>query len=174
MIKVFCTLKYLMSQKGFNIKKLQEKTSLSRTTISNLINHYSGGIQFETLELLCKTLECTPGDLLVIHEIDLTFEEKDLVFMELSNFDGNTEELLESKLKCKLILDKESYESDFNLECTFSYVKDDYEIIEIKPSILFNRFISDNHFPSYINDYIERTLNDRVEMHVKDYVNAQI
>lgn len=37
-------------------------------SISNLMNNQSSAIRFETLEKLCKILECTPGDILELTE----------------------------------------------------------------------------------------------------------
>lgn len=165
MKKVFCNLKEVMAGRGYNIKKLQEETSLSRTTISNLINHYTAGIQFETLALLCDTLNCNPEDLLKLHEFDVSFEEKDVSFMELEKDNEATRNLLQVTIECKVLLDSKKYDVEFDLECDFVYFTDpnlDYDINEIVPSILFKNFITDNDFPDYIRDYITKSLDNIV------------
>ena len=35
-------------------------------SLSNLINNETTGIHFDTLEKLCKVLDCEPGDILVL------------------------------------------------------------------------------------------------------------
>lgn len=55
-------LRVLMAEREMNIQDVATETKLSRTTISNLINGYSKGIQFETLEKLSAILKCEPVD----------------------------------------------------------------------------------------------------------------
>ncbi|MBP1968008.1 DNA-binding Xre family transcriptional regulator [Virgibacillus natechei] len=55
MIKL--NLRYQMETKGLSTSKLVELTGVHRNTISKLLNGNSNGIQFETLDLLCKALD---------------------------------------------------------------------------------------------------------------------
>lgn len=57
-----------MAERELNIQNVKDQTTLSRTTISNLVNNYSKGIQFDTLAQLCTLLNCTPGDLFSYRE----------------------------------------------------------------------------------------------------------
>lgn len=52
-----------MAESNLNIQEVSNKTGLSRTTISNLVNGYSKGIQFDTITKLCEVLKCKPTDL---------------------------------------------------------------------------------------------------------------
>ncbi len=56
-------LRVLMAESNLNIQEVSNKTGLSRTTISNLVNGYSKGIQFDTITKLCEVLKCKPTDL---------------------------------------------------------------------------------------------------------------
>ncbi|MEM3485156.1 MAG: helix-turn-helix transcriptional regulator [Candidatus Methanomethyliaceae archaeon] len=48
-----------------SINRLHELTGISRTTLTTLWYGRAKGISFDTLETLCKALNCQPGDLLV-------------------------------------------------------------------------------------------------------------
>ncbi|MFF5993960.1 helix-turn-helix transcriptional regulator [Lysinibacillus sp. KU-BSD001] len=69
---IHSNLRVLMAERGLNIQNIKDNTTLSRTTISNLVNNYGSGIQFDTLVQLCSLLNCSPGDLLTY--VDVTFE----------------------------------------------------------------------------------------------------
>lgn len=56
----------MMAKKNIRqIKELHEMTGLSRTIISDLINGNKRSIRLETIEKLCKALDCSIGDLIV-------------------------------------------------------------------------------------------------------------
>jgi putative transcriptional regulator len=44
---------------------LAKETGISEQALSNLIKAKTKGIEFETLDRICKTLKCQPGELLV-------------------------------------------------------------------------------------------------------------
>lgn len=64
-------LRVKMAERGWNIKDVKERTSLSRTTISNMYNFYGDGIKFDTLAELCDLFNCTPNDLLLIVPVEI-------------------------------------------------------------------------------------------------------
>lgn len=47
------------------IKELHEKTGISRTIISDLLNGNERSIQFKTISKLCAALNCKIGDLII-------------------------------------------------------------------------------------------------------------
>ncbi|MCC2249101.1 helix-turn-helix transcriptional regulator [Virgibacillus sp. AGTR] len=63
MSSVHCNLRVLMAERQLNIQQIKDKTTLSRTTISNLYNNKGAGVRFSTISQLCKLLNCQPGDL---------------------------------------------------------------------------------------------------------------
>ncbi|CAM4215129.1 helix-turn-helix domain-containing protein [Bacillus manliponensis] len=72
---IHSNLRVLMAEKGLNIQKVKEQTTLSRTTISNLYNNNSAGVQFDTMVQLCTLLNCQPGDIFTYVNISLKFTE---------------------------------------------------------------------------------------------------
>ncbi|KYG34896.1 helix-turn-helix domain-containing protein [Alkalihalobacillus trypoxylicola] len=58
----------IMKKKKMNITQLSEESSLHRNIISRLINNKTNGIDFSTMNKLCKALECQVGDLFIYIE----------------------------------------------------------------------------------------------------------
>lgn len=65
-----------MAEQGLNIQNLKDRTSLSRTTISNLYNNRGQGVQFDTMEELCAILMCQPGDLFEYVDLEIEYENQ--------------------------------------------------------------------------------------------------
>jgi len=65
-----CKLSTLMGEKRYNIQDVFERTGISRSTISDLYHDKKIGIDYRTLNKLCKLFACQPGDLLVYQEED--------------------------------------------------------------------------------------------------------
>lgn len=56
----------MMARKNIRqIKELHEKTGLSRTIISDLLNGNKRSIRLETVGKLCEALDCEIGELIV-------------------------------------------------------------------------------------------------------------
>lgn len=53
-----------------SIKELHEKSGVSRTTISALLNGKKKAIHFDIIVRLCKTLNCDIGDLIKLTDND--------------------------------------------------------------------------------------------------------
>ena len=51
-------IKHIMLDKDLKQKDICNKTGLSKQTISNLLNNRTDNITFETLDKLCKALNC--------------------------------------------------------------------------------------------------------------------
>ena len=62
MIKVH--LSRIMGEKRLKIADVARMTGLHRNAIARLYNEESGGIQWDTLERLCKALDCSVADLI--------------------------------------------------------------------------------------------------------------
>jgi len=62
MIRV--NLTKVMFEKQMTSKELAEKIGITPANLSNLKNSKVKGIRFDTLEKLCKVLNCQPGDIL--------------------------------------------------------------------------------------------------------------
>ena len=54
----------LLKNRGQSFYRLAKETGISHTTLWRLKKGKALGINFETLEKLCETLQCQPGDVL--------------------------------------------------------------------------------------------------------------
>ncbi|MGJ3545461.1 helix-turn-helix transcriptional regulator [Bacillus subtilis] len=68
MIKVH--LSRVMGERKVNIAEVSRLTGLHRNGISRLYYEETDGIKFDTLEKLCKALDCEITDLLEIIEVE--------------------------------------------------------------------------------------------------------
>ena len=59
-----------MGERKLNIAEVSRKTGLHRNGITKLYYEETDGIKFDTLEKLCKALECEITDLIEIIEDD--------------------------------------------------------------------------------------------------------
>lgn len=73
-------LNVLMAERNLTIKDINENTTLSRTTISNMINGVSDGLQMKTLDILCNYLEITPIDFFEYAPYLFSFDFIDKIF----------------------------------------------------------------------------------------------
>lgn len=60
---VYINIKELLKEKGKTKYWLIKNMEGSCQSISHMMNNETTGIKFETIEKLCKLLECTPNDL---------------------------------------------------------------------------------------------------------------
>lgn len=71
-IKLFNTkLEKLLIEKNLSVNEISKTTGISRPTITRLIKGTSTGIQFKTLEVLCKYFHKTASEM-----IELLIKEK--------------------------------------------------------------------------------------------------
>ncbi|KRL77285.1 prophage p2b protein 2, phage transcription regulator, cro ci family [Secundilactobacillus paracollinoides DSM 15502 = JCM 11969] len=59
-------LKKLAKSKGFTLTDISKATGISMNTLSVLGRNVSTGIQFDTLDKICRFLTCTPNDVIKI------------------------------------------------------------------------------------------------------------
>ena len=57
-----------LKEKGYNTNKLRTEGLLSQSTLQKFRNQQ--GVSWENLEILCRLLDCQPGDLLMYAEDD--------------------------------------------------------------------------------------------------------
>ena len=63
-----CKLSTLMGAQRKKISDVSRATGISRTTLIELYYDRSKAVSFRVVELLCRSLNCTVGDLFVIEE----------------------------------------------------------------------------------------------------------
>jgi putative transcriptional regulator len=61
-----CHLSTLLGAKKLKIADVVRDTGINRSTVTRLFHETNNRIDFETLELLCKYLDCTVGELLEV------------------------------------------------------------------------------------------------------------
>lgn len=57
-------LDLMMAKNRISLTELSSKVGITMANLSILKNNRAKAIRFSTLNLLCKTLNCTPGDLI--------------------------------------------------------------------------------------------------------------
>jgi len=58
----------MMADRKISLNDLAEQVGMSNVNLSNLKTGKMKGIRFETLDAICKVLECQPGDLMEYRE----------------------------------------------------------------------------------------------------------
>lgn len=61
-------LQELLKEREKSLYWLAENSGIKYSGLWKLIKDKTHGIQFETLEKICRTLQCSPNDLLVISD----------------------------------------------------------------------------------------------------------
>ena len=61
---IIVRLDRMMADRKISLNELAEKVEMSNVNLSNLKTGKMKGIRFETLDAICRVLECQPGDLL--------------------------------------------------------------------------------------------------------------
>jgi len=61
---IIVNLDVAMAKKKMSLTELSKRLGISMTNLSLLKTGKVKGVRFETLEAICKTLDCKPGDIL--------------------------------------------------------------------------------------------------------------
>lgn len=59
-----CRLSRLLGDRKMSVLELKRRAELSYVTLTNLYHERTTGITFDTIDKVCKSLECNIGDLL--------------------------------------------------------------------------------------------------------------
>ena len=57
-------LDVMMAKRKISLGELSEKVGITLANLSILKNNKAKAIRFSTLEAICKTLQCQPGDII--------------------------------------------------------------------------------------------------------------
>ena len=63
-----CRLEELLKTKNTTIQSIHENTKINRDTIAKLSKNQLVRIDLKTIEELCKTLDCSMGELFIMEE----------------------------------------------------------------------------------------------------------
>ena len=65
---IIIRLDRMMADRKISLNELADKVGMTNVNLSNLKTGKMKGIRFETLEAICKVLDCQPGDILEFRE----------------------------------------------------------------------------------------------------------
>ena len=65
---IIVNLDVMMAKRKMSLNELSEKVNISLANLSILKTGKAKAVRFSTLELICKVLDCQPGDLLEFNE----------------------------------------------------------------------------------------------------------
>ena len=64
---IIVNLDVMMAKRKISLNELSEKVDITPANLSILKTGKAKAIRFNTLEAICKVLECQPGDILEYH-----------------------------------------------------------------------------------------------------------
>ncbi|MEE1061086.1 MAG: helix-turn-helix transcriptional regulator [Ruminococcus sp.] len=62
--KIVLRLDRMMVERKISLNELADKVGISNVNLSKIKNNKVTAIRFSTLEAICETLDCQPGDIL--------------------------------------------------------------------------------------------------------------
>jgi putative transcriptional regulator len=65
---IIINLDVMMAKRKMSLNELSQKVGLTTVNLSILKTGKAKGVRFDTLESICKTLNCQPGDILEYNE----------------------------------------------------------------------------------------------------------
>lgn len=67
---IIVNLDVMLARRKMSVTELSERVGITMANISILKNGKAKAIRFSTLESICRTLECQPGDLIEYRDAD--------------------------------------------------------------------------------------------------------
>ena len=61
---IIVNLDVIMAKRKIGVKELSEEIDITMANLSILKNNKAKAVRFSTLDAICKTLHCQPGDIL--------------------------------------------------------------------------------------------------------------
>lgn len=61
---IIITLDVMLAKRKMSLTQLSEKVGITIVNLSILKTGKAKGVRFDTLEAICKTLNCKPGDII--------------------------------------------------------------------------------------------------------------
>ena len=68
---IIVNIDVMLAKRKMQSKELAEKIGITPVNLSILKTGKAKGIRFETLEAICRVLECQPGDILELSSLDI-------------------------------------------------------------------------------------------------------
>ena len=63
-MSIMVNLDVMMARRKISLGELAQKVDITMANLSILKNNKARAVRFSTLEAICRTLDCQPGDLL--------------------------------------------------------------------------------------------------------------
>ena len=63
-MSIMVNLDVMMAKRKMSLGELAQKVDITMANLSILKNNKARAVRFSTLEAICKTLDCQPGDIL--------------------------------------------------------------------------------------------------------------
>lgn len=82
-------LKKVLEEKHMNRYELAAKTGLSYPGITKIYDGKTKRISLDTIEILCRALDCTPNDLFVFDDENICSDSSDI----LSHYESNKKDI---------------------------------------------------------------------------------
>ncbi len=162
-----CNLAVLMAERKLSIQDVADKTGLSRTTVSALVNENGKGIQFETLDALCELLGVSPGAIFTYAHIktDYSFDIKEEDERVHGDDEGNAVEIIREyslKIRAKVQAENHIFENQIIGDLTLSF-NDKSEVGHIYFSLHSSEFKSYLEILPFAQaEFIKETLEDAI------------
>ena len=67
---IILRLDRMMADRKMSLNELAERVGMTNVNLSNLKNGKMKGVRFETMDSICRVLNCQPGDLFEYTEDD--------------------------------------------------------------------------------------------------------
>ena len=67
---IIVRLDRMMADRKMSLNELAERVGMTNVNLSNLKNGTMKGVRFETMDSICRVLNCQPGDLFEYTEDD--------------------------------------------------------------------------------------------------------
>ena len=64
MMAIIINIDVMLAKRKMSVTELTEKIGITMANLSILKNGKAKAVRFSTLEAICKTLDCQPGDIL--------------------------------------------------------------------------------------------------------------
>lgn len=161
---IYSKLSNLMKEKRLTITQLANDTGISRTTLTSLFHNTGNGIQFDTLNVLCKYFNISINELLVFVPYTVEIELEDIGEDSFLSYDGCSECTNKGRIVFTNVRGNKDSSYSFTSSITVLDKTDDVTIecdIDEEELFYYQRFIA--HFSSEVYDIITEMMIESIE-----------
>lgn len=140
-------LSILLAEREITATEVSKETGISRTTLSSLVNNSGEGIQFKTLETLCRYLNIEPDSFFDFNNALIHYSDVELKSWKFKDFDD------EYFFELPILVGNEEHFYRFNL----FFASKDEEIIDLRSRFKKFDYYVDIEVPE---DFLTNIYND--------------